>query len=303
MHELKFIFLVSILYPTVYQPNSADLGNFVHYMIVDILTWRHKSSLGIAQKVFSLATELMTPDGYELDYFTMATLFSLNDYSSYSMVSSYKSSILKKEYFSCMHHINENKTKNQISFDHMFQDIQIHIKPSPCIMSDISQDCKSFCRKMLRLGTNSLKEELLTFMRYVIPQQRVQLKPMPESEQRIAERLFGKENLKQNITNHKSPAPFILFCKNRRDQEFSGLSVNGMSARFCDSFYPSQTDVGICMTQNLNLGNLIDLHKSYDNFMESELQDGSSQMDGENAMAENIFVLQSDILSKESYLV
>ena len=73
-----------------------------------------------------------------------------------------------------------------------------------------------------------------------------------ESEQseetKIAERLFGKENLDDQIA--LSSNPLVLFCKERQNQPFLGESVDGFQSKFCNQTRIVQTDVGLCVSNN-----------------------------------------------------
>ena len=120
----------------------------------------------------------------------------------------------------------------------------------------------------------------------------------------MAEKLFGKENLKQSgLVNYKSPFPLVLYCKNRTEHGFSGIDIEGHSTKFCNSFYPTPTDIGMCMSQNLNVGNILHLGQDRSKFMESQNNDGEFFMDDDNELSESVFILQKDILTTSKQVI
>ena len=86
---------------------------------------------------------------------------------------------------------------------------------------------------------------------------------MKPSEKMLSERLFGKNNILNKPPNLPTPIPFGLFCRNQKNQEFSGEFFNGFETKFCNNLKPTPTDVGICLTSNLNIKNLFHIDDDY----------------------------------------
>ena len=123
---------------------------------------------------------------------------------------------------------------------------------------------------------------------------------------RFAEKLLGEENLLNN-PNHLSSFSMIIFCKRRRDQEFIGLDVEGMTSKYCDEYFPSPTNVGMCMTKNIDMKQIAHFNDDYSDFFEVEQRFGNDTIEGGNRNAESTTVLMTDIfednLRETSFLV
>ena len=112
-----------------------------------------------------------------------------------------------------------------------------------------------------------------------------------KAERKIAEMLFGKENLLHELNNFKAPAPLIVYCKNRKEFGFMGDIIDGFSQRFCNNFYPAPTDVGICMTQNFDTKHVVALKSDYSEFFKNEVHTTKTFLDGGNRNEENTFII------------
>ena len=123
---------------------------------------------------------------------------------------------------------------------------------------------------------------------------------------KFARKLLGEENLLNN-PNDMSPFSMIIFCKSRRDQEFIGLDVEGMSSKYCDEYFPTPTNAGMCMTKNTDMKQLANFDNDYSDFLEIERRFGNDTIEGGNRNAESTTVLMTDIfednLREASYLV
>ena len=103
-----------------------------------------------------------------------------------------------------------------------------------------------------------------------MPQKSVALGSNADKGIHFPQKIFGKDNVKQNFSNLISPNPLLLFCRNERNEEFLGDKISSMN--FCDDFFLAPTHVGICMSKNLDVKEIVDLHKDYYSFLESEKQ-------------------------------
>ena len=112
-------------------------------------------------------------------------------------------------------------------------------------------------------------------------------------ERKIAESLFGKENLKSS--HILASNPLVLFCKDRKNEQFKGDLLNGFDFRFCNTTKTVQTDVGICVTSNptqyVNDGHI---HRSD----ESDF----NHFNGGLRESEHVMIIQSDKYMKKENL-
>ena len=92
LDELKFLYLTSILYPNMYHPQK-NIGNFVHYNIVDLLAYlvkyqRSQSVFKIQKRVISLLQKMMTVDKYNVNLMTFTKMMTINDFHNMKSFSS-----------------------------------------------------------------------------------------------------------------------------------------------------------------------------------------------------------------------
>ena len=115
---------------------------------------------------------------------------------------------------------------------------------SPCPKITQNHSCYSYCKWHEKFVLQDLpKLEFLTLMRLALPQGKIYMGNLTATEKSMIKKIFNEIG---NLENPTSPNPFVIFCKNRRDQKWIGSEI----AKYCGDFYPSPTDVGLCMTQN-----------------------------------------------------
>ena len=74
---------------------------------------------------------------------------------------------------------------------------------------------------------------------------------MNKVARKIAEVMFGKQNLKNISKEMLSMNALVIFCKDsERAPSFSGTTINGFDFMFCNSTQTIQTDVGFCTANN-----------------------------------------------------
>ena len=114
-------------------------------------------------------------------------------------------------------------------------------------------------------------------------------------EQDLAKKLFGNDNIKEFKNVTKNPTPLMIYCQNRLDEAFAGIKIAGFSAKFCDAFHPTPSDVGMCLTNNLDIKEILHENKELFTYMGADLQNTASAMGKGNRNAESTLVLQHDL--------
>ena len=127
-----------------------------------------------------------------------------------------------------------------------------------------------------------------------MPQGRVISNGSFESERRLTGLFFGNKNFVNAKSRMVSPHPLVIFCKSRKDQTFIGIGLEGMSSKFCEEFFPTPSDVGICQTKNLDVDELIHINQAYYNFFESSKRQSNAKIEGGNRNAESTIILMTD---------
>ena len=97
----------------------------------------------------------------------------------------------------------------------------------------------------------------------------------------------------------KTPMPFMLYCRERRDQDYLGYEIKGFSKKFCDKFYPTPTDVGMCVTKDLNVKELLKADEDYMSFFEAEKQSTRMHQANGNRNAESTFIFLTDVFAPD----
>ena len=120
-----------------------------------------------------------------------------------------------------------------------------------------------------------MPSQLLTLMKYGLPQRKWISNEVPEEEKRIAKKLFGESNvIDGQLKATRSPVPFTLLCERKRygvENGYIGENI-GWHEAACDSLFPTPTDQGICMTENFNIQEVMHGHEKYESLMESSRQ-------------------------------
>ena len=302
MDEFKFIFLSGLLFPDIFQPDTVDLGTFVHYNLVDILGIPEDGEQyeSIRNRTFAHLTKLMTIEDHNLNLLLLVKLMTINNFNynldTFPEVES--SQQLNSIHINpCLNTMKKvySEFENSVDSDDSMTEIPLYSGKSPCMDLNNHQECHEFSKWFDNLIKTLPKMEMLTLMRYALPQPGVRVKAIEETERKIAGMLFGEENLKNELMNLKAPNPLMIYCKNRKDQGFTGDVVEGFSGKFCNNFYPSPTDIGMCLTQNIDLKQSIEIEHDYSKFMQTDHQNASSLMNGGNRNEESTFVLLTDI--------
>ena len=119
------------------------------------------------------------------------------------------------------------------------------------------------------------------------------LGPVADEGIKLLGKIFGENNLNANISDVKSPNPFVVFCRNHIDQDPIGDSLPGFSTKFCNDFFPAPTHTGICITKNLDTKEIIYLEEEYDGFFEVEKQSSKLTVGKDNYWAQTTVVINA----------
>ena len=137
----------------------------------------------------------------------------------------------------------------------------------------------------------------LLFFRYAIPNSGLKLPPIPSIESNLAGKLFGNENLRDELDKVLAPAPMMIYCKDQKTQDFMGEMIPGFSAKFCADFHPTPSDVGMCLTKNTNIEELFKYQEDYSNYFGANYRNVRKFGKG-NRNSESVFILQTDLFDK-----
>ena len=125
--------------------------------------------------------------------------------------------------------------------------------------------------------------------RYGLPQ--TSMSYQPSNHNQLPRKIFGNYALKTNMSNQISPNPLIALCRNYKNQNFEGYNLSGFSTKFCQDFYLAPTDVGVCISKNLDLKKIIKLEDVYHKFFETENQSSELKVETDNYWAISTYVI------------
>ena len=89
--------------------------------------------------------------------------------------------------------------------------------------------------------------------------------------------MFGSDKV-NGLNSNITPAPLAVLCYNSR-VGFVGDEI-GSTGKFCNDFFPTPSDLGICLTKNLDIKEIISIKKEYNNLFEPKSQKHAKKIDG-----------------------
>ena len=209
-----------------------------------------------------------------IDLLLSAEMLGLNDFNNLVYLNSFEKN---QNVSSCLEHMTaywRDKQKNKSNQVSSLKDKLYfpYTEKSPCFNQTKHQPCKAFCQWNDEMNKVLTKERILALMRYAFPQRKMVVEHDQAIEMDMAKELFGSKGVKTNMTNGYSPLPFSIFCEDEKDKGFEGDSLPSFTTKFCNQFYPTPTDVGFCMTKNIDMESLIKPLDGYYTFMEVDKQ-------------------------------
>ena len=122
-----------------------------------------------------------------------------------------------------------------------------------------------------------------------MPQKSVALGSIVHKEVQLPEKIFGKRFLKRNLSNLISPNPLPIFCRNEKNEEFQGDNISSM--QFCNDFFLAPTHVGICMSKNMNVSEIVQMDDNYYSLLEANGQSSKLKVRKSNYWAVSTFII------------
>ena len=161
----------------------------------------------------------------------------------------------------------------------------------PCTRPMMNQECEEYCHWHEEYIRNTNFEEFLTLMKFGLPQRKWISEPVGDFERNLAGKLFGESNITKIPVSMKSPVPFAFLCESRMEG-FKGDQV-GLSKPACNDFFITPTDQGLCMTENLDIKEVLYEYEKYNILMEPSLQKPSKKIQGGTLWSQKTFVIST----------
>ena len=168
MDYLKFSLISNVLYPTMYQPR-IDLGNFVHYHVVDIVAGFKNLNEFLNQLIRNTMTsvnQLMTIKKYNLNLLLFVRLLSVNDFN-YNLPEEISSQHNSPVLTPCLKTMKKSYTNFGQSFDsdRLMTELPSYSEKSPCLGMEMHPECKSFCNWFYKSYAKLSRKEVFSLMR------------------------------------------------------------------------------------------------------------------------------------------
>ena len=200
---------------------------------------------------------------------------------------------LKQSFSSCFIEVANNNSKLQTVTFSQFKKSQIGVQILPCADIIKYPVCKDYCTWHKNMIDKFNKDEFLTIMKYSLPHRKILLEPILSTEQKLAERLFGSKYIRKSF-QMIAPMTMPIFCY-QENKGFLGDDI-GMAGKFCNDFFPTPTDDGICLTKNLDIKEVMNTNKQYDLLFEPHKQIPNTQnIKGGSLWSESTLVIYTDI--------
>ena len=162
----------------------------------------------------------------------------------------------------------------------------------PCRDLEHYPSCTEYCIWHKNLFESIDRKEFLTIMRYGSPQRKIILDAVETHEKNLAIKLFGEDSVK-DLDYFNAPMAMAIFC-HRKDRGFLGDDI-GMHANVCNEFFPIPTDVGICLSRNLDIKEIMHPNDQFfETISESNLQQKTENIEGGYLWSETTLVIFTD---------
>ena len=105
-------------------------------------------------------------------------------------------------------------------------------------------------------------------------------------------------------TNVLSKMPIALFCEDGKRNGYDGDEIEGFPMKSCNKFFQTPSDVGFCITKNLDVNNLIRAQylDQYSDFMEIKKQGQGIQALRGTYSSESTDILMTNIFNDDQSL-
>ncbi len=171
----------------------------------------------------------------------------------------------------------------------------LYMQASPCLNPNIDPVCKEYCKfhQDLFLEKFLTKEEFLTLMQLTLPSTSLKMPKFSKHEISLGQKLFGNVEMNSNFHQIASMA-LPIYCKTRRNQNWQGDDI-GLDYNFCSDFHMTPTDVGVCMTKNLQLSSILNFPTKFSDIFRPEPEAEPVKVQGGTYWGEASFVLDTKV--------
>ena len=201
----------------------------------------------------------------------IASLYSLNDFRALAIDKEDYDVEFSELMKSCIQEVESNTFGNHTTERFFKEEVNPwnYLEPSPCLENTTKyKRCNDYCNWHKTYFKELNKNDFITLMKFSMPQRKLSL-GSTQAEQDLAKRIFGN-GITGNLKHTLAPFSLMLFCY-QKNNGFMGDNI-GIFAKVCNEFFPTPTDQGICLTQNMDVKQVMKTNKEYESLFEPNQQ-------------------------------
>ena len=160
----------------------------------------------------------------------------------------------------------------------------------PCLERHKYPKCQSYCKWHQNLMQHLKKEALLVAMKYSMPQEGI-FQETSEAEEKLAKEIFG-EVLNTKALSKIAPSAMPIFCF-IKGKGFLGSKI-GFSTKACNDFQVTPSDLGLVLTQNFDLFDVMHVEPPYDLIFQQAVNKDPPKIEGGNYWSEVTLVFNTN---------
>ena len=172
------------------------------------------------------------------------------------------------------------------------------IKPSICANLTIPSKCSAYCNWHAEVIQKQSKKTVVSLMGLSLPPRKGVLEPLTSGHSDLETELFDDAKPKAMVGDDRkiNLNSLILFCYDR----VNGLQGDdiGMSGKLCNDFYPTPTDMGMCLTRNLNIKDILHANHDYEDIFAGN-DKKPKKFNGRNLWSEMTLIISSNAEYKD----
>ena len=282
------------IYEASYKTNwsTNKIGTFFIKMLS--MFYKNRNCKPLEKELVEATNNLFTFPDEEVSLMDMTYLLAMNDVEELTKNSPSLETVpgsvisIKASFLNCFKLIvgNTNTSEEvvrEVYFDE--KSIMIHEFDSPCLNTTKYSFCKDYCSWHQKIMGKWTKPKLLGVMKYALPQRKL---VMTESEEelKLSEAIFGNDKTLR-LNNPIVPMTSVVFC-HRRSHGYSGDYIEEMDIRTCNDFFSTPNDMGIGLSQNMDVKKIIKNYKDYEKLFQAESQELKRNISGRNFQSEAV---------------
>ena len=224
--------------------------------------------------------------------YTMMDFGQLGKMNLFSFENKYYLGGVPTDFKNCFKKVTNSNYGNEDQHD---EKDTIFMERTPCSNLSNLDVCQTYCKwhKEFIIKNDKLeRSEFMSIMKHSLPQRKLKMPPLKKIEYSLAKKIFGSVK-ETNLSMELASLSLVIFCKNELDKKWHGDDI-GLDTKFCNDFYSTPTDNGLCLTKNLNFKNLMDLSGDFQKTYQFNEKDVPIKIQGDRLKSQASFVINTN---------